>query len=242
LISELKSDNNIGRELFTILAILIVCSSGQSQVGFWWWTWGNGSPPGGTNIGIAFSGWSNPQSALSDSSQRQPHLPGTKFISIGGGNNNGAWSSSQLNTLNSAISGGSFAGYGGIAYDIEEGAGGLGSLFAESFRLAKQRGLRVLVSISHSAPYGFPQADAAALMRQFFSDSNIDYISPQLYTSGTESQNDYTTSQGVGWDQYRNSRSPIVPSIVRGSYYSSALSYFRQNYQFNITGYVQWAN
>jgi len=225
--------------LFAIIALFVVCSSGQQDIGYWFWTWSSGGgAPGGTNAGIAFSGWTNPSSAISDSNAIKNRLPGTKYISLGGGNANGRWTAALINQVNSAIEAGNFAGYGGIAYDIEEGDAGLTGGFQNSFRAAKGKGLRVIVSISHSAPYGF--SDAYALMQAFFADANIDLLSPQLYTSGTESQNDYTTSGGVSWDMYARSRARDVPSNVRGSYYSSALTYFRQH-GFNITGYKQRA-
>jgi len=93
------------------------------------------------------------------------------------------------------------------------------------------------VTISHSAPYGV--SDAPDLMASFFPNANIDYMSPQLYTSGEEGQNDFAISHGVQWTQYKNCRAAIVPSIVRASYYDNAHNYFK-NIGVNITGYVQW--
>jgi len=224
--------------LIAVLSILFVHSSGD-DVGFWWWTWGTGSAPGGTNIGIAFSGEVDPSKAVSESNAVKNRLPGTKYISLGGGNAAGSWTSGGLSSIDNAINGGQFSGYGGIVYDIEQGNSGLSSAFQNSFRTAKSKGFKVLVTVSHSAPYGF--GDAKTLMEGFFSDGNIDYLSPQLYTSGNEGQNDYTTAQGVGWGDYKKSRARIIPSIVRGSLYSSARSYF-SGQGVNITGYIQWAN
>jgi len=119
----------------------------------------------------------------------------------------------------------------------EEGDTGLANLFKASFTAAKNRGLKVLVTISHSAPYGV--GDAAVLMQSFFPNTNIDYMSPQLYTSGNEAQNDYSISQGVQWEQYKNCRAAIIPSIVSANMHSSAVSYFK-NKGVNITGYIQW--
>jgi hypothetical protein len=124
-------------------------------------------------------------------------------------------------------------------FDIEQGDGGLANLFSRAFQstfllilfhgmigsvffgvsfslthflpACRSFNMTVLVTVSHSAPYGFP--DAASLMRGFFSDSNIDYLSPQLYTSGNEGQNDYTTSQGVGWNEYARSRAQVNISL-----------------------------
>jgi len=222
------------------LALLFALSTNGEDIGFWWWTWGSGaSVPASTNIGIAFSGWVDPAKALSDSKAIMGRLPGTKYISLGGGNANGHWSSSALQTINAAINRGDFSGYGGLVYDIEEGDNGLSSLFQQSFQAAKSKGFKVLVTISHSAPYGF--GDAGSLMQTFFGDRNVDILSPQLYTSGTEGQNDYTTSGGVGWAQYKNFHGAVVPSIVRASLYDSARTYFSQQ-GVTITGFIQWAN
>jgi len=208
-------------------------------VGYWWWTWSNGGPPpAGTNIGIAFSGWVDPNTAVQDSEKYKSRLPGTKFISLGGGNHNGAWSAARLAVVTNAISSGVFSGYEGIGYDIEEGESGLASAFKASFRAAKSAGFKVLVTISHSAPYGV--ADASALMASFFPNPDIDFLSPQLYTSGFETQNDYTTSQGVTWSQYASSKAAVVPSIVNASLYADAQSYFA-NQGVNTTGFIQWA-
>lgn len=99
--------------------------------------------------------------------------------------------------------------------------------------------LIVLVTISHSAPYGFQ--DAAVLMDSFLSSSHIDFLSPQLYTSGTETQNDYATSHGVTWQSYAGARPQIIPSIVTSNLYQDARNYFR-NCGVNTTGYIQWKN
>jgi len=165
-------------------------------------------------------------------------LPGAKYISLGGGNANGGWSSGALSSITAAINDGKFDGYQGICYDVEQGDSGLSGAFQNSFAAARSKGFEVLVTISHSAPYGF--GDAYQLMQTFFSDGNINYLSPQLYTSGTEGQNDYTTSGGVSWSMYKDARPRIVPSIVRSSLYDSAHSYF-QGQGVEITGYIQWA-
>jgi hypothetical protein len=77
-------------------------------------------------------------------------------------------------------------------------------------------------------------------MRSFLSNANIDYISPQLYTSGEESSNDYSTIGGVQWKEYANAKGAVVPSIVKASMYSNAQSYFA-NFRVTTKGYIQWA-
>lgn len=121
-----------------------------------------------------------------------------------------------------------------------------------------------MVTISNSAPYGV--SDGASLMRGFFPNSDIDYLSPQLYgkraqrckriiwsllliiiyiiyntciETGNESSNSYVTGKGVQWTEYASAKAAVIPSIVKASYYSDAKSYFKSK---GVTtfGYVQW--
>eukprot|EP01126_Amoeba_proteus_P026417 TRINITY_DN2615_c0_g1_i1.p1 TRINITY_DN2615_c0_g1~~TRINITY_DN2615_c0_g1_i1.p1 ORF type:complete len:580 (+),score=68.60 TRINITY_DN2615_c0_g1_i1:35-1774(+) len=210
----------------------------NSVVGIWWWTWSQmPQTPQGTNLGIAFSGWVDPSSALSDSQAVYSKLPGYKILSLGGGNANGRWTAPALNSIIQFINSGQFDSYDGIAFDIEEGDSGLASLFGSAFAAAKNKGRIVIVTISHAAPYGV--GDAALLMRGFFNDQNIDYISPQLYTTGQETSNDYSTNMGISWSEYSSSKAAIVPSLVSGSMYSSAQTYF-QTHGITLKGYIQW--
>lgn len=214
-------------------------TASASTIGLWWWTWSsNTRVPQGTNCGVAFSGWTDPYKALQDSSKIKSRLPGRKYISLGGGNSNGRFSSTDLKNIQNAIYAGSFAGYDGIVFDIEEGDGGLSEAFKSCFRAARASGYYVLVTVSHSAPYGIP--DAANLMRSFFPNPDINYLSPQLYSSGTETYNQYDTVAGVQWSEYASAKATIIPSIVTGSLYNDAASFFRSQ-GVTIDGYVQWA-
>jgi hypothetical protein len=94
----------------------------------------------------------------------------------------------------------------------------------------------VLVTISHSQPYGV--TDAAALMKDILADPNVDYLSPHLYTTGNEADNDYT-NVGTYWYQYKATKARIVPSIVAASYYPDVVRYFAKQ-GITLTGYVQW--
>lgn len=207
--------------------------------GIWWWTWSSlSAAPASTNLAIAFSGWTDPGTAVQQSANVKARLPGLKFISLGGGNGNGAFTSDALTAITAAIEAGRFAGYDGVAYDVEEGEAGLETLFAQSFAAAKAKGYKVLVTVSHSAPYGI--SDAATLMQKFFADPNIDYLSPQLYTTGEETANDYATSAGVSWAQYATAKAAIIPSIVKASLYADAKRYFQEQ-GVAIGGFVQWS-
>jgi len=188
-------------------------------------------------IGVAFSGWADPANALQESNSVKSNLPSFKWISLGGGNDNGKFTSSVLSTINSAIQSGEFSGWTGIVFDIETGDSGLYSSFAQCFQSASSQGLDIIVTVSHSAPYGID--DAASLMQSILSDGNVKYISPQLYTTGTESSNDYSTTQGVDWSAYKNTNAVLIPSIVQSSFYDDAASHFA-SLGLTTQGFIQW--
>lgn len=235
------ADRDVGR--IRVSWEYVACDGGVRQVspaslvGYYAWTWQSTPGLSDATMSVAFSGWTDVQNALSDSGNVYDSLKGTKYISFGGGNANGRFSLAGIAGIDAAISGGLLSGYSGIVYDVEEGDSGLAAAFANSFSLAKSFGFSVVVTVSHSAPYGI--ADAHTLMGTFLSSPNIDYISPQLYTSGTEASNDYDISSGYGWDNYRNSNPAVVVSIVRASYYDDAVGYFN-NIGVPLSGYIQW--
>ena len=150
--------------------------------------------------------------------------------------NQGAFTSASLSAITTAILAGKFAAYKGICYDIEEGEAGLSALFQQSFAACKSMGLLVLVTISHSQPYGI--SDAVTLMQGVIADPNVDYLSPQLYSSGYEPSNDFSFI-GTPWTAYAASTARIVPSIVAASYYPDAVRYFAAQ-GVTLTGYIQW--
>lgn len=211
----------------------------REQIGFWRWTWSqSGTPPDGCNLGLAFSGWTDIDKALQQSTHVYTSIPDSKYIALGGGNSSGAFDAASLQAVTDAISAGRFAPFAGIAYDVEEGSPGLGAAFSASFEAARQQGLKVLVTISHSAPYGI--SDARALMQSFFADANIDFLSPQLYTTGFETQNDYATSHDVTWDMYAAAKARVIPSIVNAGMYADAQAHFAQQ-GVTLSGFVQWS-
>ncbi|MBC3910940.1 LysM peptidoglycan-binding domain-containing protein [Undibacterium umbellatum] len=210
----------------------------NAQKGLWYWTWSkNTQVPDNTNLGIAFSGWVSPQTAIDNSNAVHSQLPGLKYICLGGGNESGAWTESAVLSVTNAINSGSLSAYQGIAYDIEEGSSGLAAAFEASFTAAKAKGLKVLVTVSHSAPYGIE--DAAALMRSFFASPVIDILSPQLYTTGEETSNQYATSGGVSWSEYADAKAIVAPSIVNASLYADAQEYFLAQ-GVSLGGFLQW--
>jgi hypothetical protein len=218
--------------------------SETSYVGYYDWTWSSAADWGmgsDANLGVAFSGWADVANALDESSSMMSSLPGKKYLSIGGGNANGHLTAARLTALNDAIVRGDLDDYDGVCYDVEEGDAGMESAFAESFSVAKANGFSVLVTVSHSAPYGF--SDKEALMNSFFESDDIDMISPQLYTSGYEAANDYAYT--MTWSEYAKSKAAIVPSIVRADFYADAQDFFaspaRSGLSVQTAGYIQWA-
>jgi len=227
-----------------LLSVLLVCfavqSFGQQMRGVYYWSWSTGKVNvSETNMGVAFSGENDAQSALDESNGIRGKLQGSAYISIGGGDAAGRWTSAIVQKVTQYCSGKKFSGYTGVCFDVEEGDGGLESQFAAAFSACKSAGYVVFVTTSHSAPYGF--SDSAALMRAFISNRDIDYLSPQLYSSGNEKNNDYATTNGVQFTEWAKSSAKIVPSIVGASYYADANSVFKSRFGINIDGYVRWS-
>jgi len=231
--------SNFSLCVFVLFTCCIVANA-QSVRGIWYLTWSGSVNVGDSNLGVAFSGWVDPDSAISSSQSVVSKLKGTKFLAMGGGNGNGHWTSAILQKISSYCANGKFAGYNGIAFDIEEGDAGLASAFANAFSSCKSHGFKVLVTVSHAAPYGIP--DAKSLMLSLISNGNVDYHSPQLYTSGTESANDFSVDStiGVTWNNYKPTSGKLIPAIVASTYYSSAKNYFA-NLGITTVGFVQWS-
>ena len=209
-----------------------------ANIGYWDWTWSPRTPLPGATMGIAFSGYADVSTGLTESNRVKSSLVGDKYFCIGGGGETtGAMTGTVLTNLNAAIAGGKLSGYDGIAYDVEVGDSDLATDFSDSFAAAKSAGLKVLVTVSHSVPYGI--SDGPALMDTFFASENIDFISPQLYTTGKETENEYTAYR-VPWSAYAASKAKIIPSIVKAAYYESAVSYFAQQ-GVTLEGYIQWS-
>lgn len=202
------------------------------------WTWDGKDAllPPGLNSMIAFSGWSNVDNMISESAIVGANFIGELYISFGGGNHNGRITKNNLASLNTAINNGRLSRYAGVCYDVEEGDSGLSDALEESFIIAKQKGLKVFVTVSHSAPYGI--SDKITVMESLFASTNVDFLSPQLYTSGFEPQNDYAWD-GVSWEAWAKSKAPIVVSINDYKLFSDAESFFLEK-GMNLAGYVQW--
>jgi len=211
------------------------------HIGYYSPSWDQGSVgPDGADIGIAFTGWVDPSSALTE--YAGPVLQGVKYVSFGGGNSNGKFTADRLSSVISSIKDGSVAkaGFKGVCFDVEECDAGLSQQFADAFATAKSQGLKVFVTTSHSAPYGCP--DGADLVAGWLQDSNLDFISPQMYTSGAEICADFSANDQLSWDGWKVPvASKIVPSIPYASQYPLVYQWFKDQGLELPSGFIQWA-
>ncbi len=212
-------------------------TSTADVMGFWDWTYSSAAAPQNATLSIAFSGYTDVQTVLNNAANTKGSMVGTHFICFGGGNNAGAFDIGVLDNITDAIKAGQLQDYQGVAFDIETGAAELADGFKGAFAAAKAAGLQVLVTVSHSAPFGI--SDASTLMMSLLADANIDYISPQLYTDGTEDKNNYDIANGFSWENYKGCKAAVVPSIVKAAYHPSAQEYFAKE-GVTLSGYIQW--
>lgn len=205
--------------------------------GWYKWTWSQGAAaPPDTSIVVSFSGWADVESALDQSS---PMDGTTTFLSLGGGNVHGKFTRDTLTVAADSnhlhmIRG---KGFAGVCFDAEVGDPGLAQYFDAAFTACKRAGLQVMVTTSHSAPYGIP--DARILVEGWVKNPNIDILSPQLYTQGTEVKPDFQTSMDVDWSTYKNAVPTFSPSIVSVDQYSQVQSYFSME-GITCAGYFVW--
>ncbi|MEM6455887.1 MAG: hypothetical protein AAF772_12395 [Acidobacteriota bacterium] len=206
-------------------------------VGYWDQSWETFTPPVDANMAIAFTGEADVDQALADSAKLIDRMVGEKYLGLGGGDETGGWTAARIDAVVQDLDAGKLADYVGVAFDVEVcDEEGLADDFAEAFAAAKRQRLGVLVTISHSEPYGCK--DTTTLMKSFLDSAVIDYLSPQLYTSGSETENDYT-AVGTPWSAYADTQAAVVPSIVRASMYADAQTYFQEQ-GVTLGGFVAW--
>lgn len=186
------------------------------------------------------SGWTNSEKALKESADILSLLPHKKFISIGGYGDEGYFTESSLAQLEEDINQGRFSQYDGIVFSLGRGASNLQGAFAQVFAAAKTFGLIVGINVAKFAPIYF--FDFIDLLRGFFANRNIDFISPNLFTNGenpNEEGNDFSPIGEIPWSEYGNAQADIVPSILTSSLYDSAQSFFSSQ-GVEVEGYIEW--
>merc|ERR1711988_719650 len=88
------------------------------------------------------------------SEQLDHPLVGEKYLSIGGGNNNGILNASVLTQFVADL--GQVQGYDGIMFDVEKVRGSFDTVnpkFNAAFAAVKAAGMKVAITVSHTAPY-----------------------------------------------------------------------------------------
>lgn len=168
--------------------------------------------------GVAFTGYVDVATALSNwaGCGSCPALAGTPLLSLGGGTAPGTFSVAALSAL--VADGGGLdlvvgAGYGGVVFDVEaleatDSGAALVSAFNAAFAACHAKGLKVVVTTSHSGPYsaGSAQVSVDLVASWCAEGANVDEVSPQLYSSGTEASPDFDEtyfcgSAGCTWEQ-----------------------------------------
>lgn len=193
-----------------------------------------------TNFTVAFSGWANVSKAMAESTSVLADAVGDSYFSLGGGNANGAFTADLLAEATVAINNGELQHWTGLVLDVEHcNASGLGPSFQEVLAAAKGKGMKTMVTVSHTAPVECP--DQLDLMNVFFQDTNIDFLSPQLYTFGNETSPDFaqTHGSGVSFDMYQNARAAFLPSIVSASQFDAVVTNLPD---LTVYGFVQWSH
>jgi hypothetical protein len=215
-------------------------AEGAPIVGYYSLSWTEGdAAPVKPDIGIAFSGWAEVYQALSSGPMAES-LHGRKYLSVGGANVNGHMTAETLKGIEANLDYVKDAGFVGLCFDIEstQDENHYIPAMEAAFAAVKAKGLKVLVTTSHSAP--IKSRAAGKIVDSWVHSDNIDYLSPQLYSSGKEKAPQTVPSNGVGWDHWKNAKATIIPSIVDGSHWKQTQQFF-QNQGIPLGGYLQWA-
>ena len=224
-----------------------------SIIGYYQYNWGpmpDTNIPQCCNLGVAFTGWADPATALTQSSSIYAGLQGSKYITLGGGYgsdntpNAGKFNSTVLANILTAINAGNFSAYSGIIFDVEycDTSGLYASGFKPVFAAAKNKQLTVIISVGHSGNItDISGGQDIDLMTSFLSDPNVDYLSPQLYSNGNENPPQYNEN-GVKWSAWANSGKKIVASIPWCQQYEAVETWFSVNARITLSGFIQWNN
>lgn len=174
---------------------------------------------------------------------------GAQYLSLGGGRSEAAFNPEALSGLvegSEAIAQIKDAGFAGVCFDVEEAHGDTKELitaFERSFAALKKAGLNVMVTTSHSAPYETDSDEArVAIVDAWVKSPNIDYLSPQLYSSGGEEQPEYLAEdahRNVDYSHWQNAKARFVPSIVDPSQIDQVKSFYLGK-GIQVDGFVQW--
>jgi len=215
---------------------------------FYSWSWtGGDAGPADSNSSVYFSGWNSIPNALGELDNLAP-LVGEKYFTIGGGNHNGVLSADVLTQFIADLN--QVQGFDGIMFDVEKVRGSFDTVnpkFNAAFAAVKAAGMKVAITVSHTAPYDTDSPQIATqLVQSFVANTDVDIISPQLYTSGWENAPDFAltgscASAGCNWDMYLGMHAGMrfVPSLANADQYNATKAYFDPK-GIPCTGYIQW--
>ena len=218
-------------------------------VGYYAPTWGMASVgQGNANVGVAFSGWNDITTALSESDGLE--LKGTQYLSLGGSSEQGTFTPDTVKQMGEECADIKDAGYEGVCFDVEVTRGGMKLLeeLETTYQKCKEAGLIVMVTTSHTAPTGVSLGKMRQeLIKHWVKSKNIDIISPQLYTWGGEEKPEYDQTwpcadQGFNctWDAYKGSNAKFMPSLVEFEGHFGKVRNFFKEMNLPVTGYFQW--
>ena len=218
-------------------------------VGYYAPTWGMASVgQDDANVGVAFSGWNDITTALSESDGLQ--LKGTQYLSLGGSSEQGTFTPDTVRQMGEECADVKDAGYEGVCFDVEVTRGGKALLdeLETAYEKCKAAGLIVMVTTSHTAPTGVSLGKMREkLIEHWVKSSNIDIISPQLYTWGGEEEPEFDQTwpcadQGFNctWEAYKGAKAKFMPSLVEfDGHYKKVDSFFKK-IGIKVNGYFQW--
>lgn len=229
--------------LVIILILSTICSSSYEShiienmknstsspiTGFYNWTWqgandctnGNGNPTGSYNIGVLFGG-EQADTAISTHLKDASKLANCdkKYLDLGGGNNKGAWSVDIVNKISPQLANLKNNGWDGLCFDIEvcspncDSSKSLSSALSKCFENCKTSGLDVMVTTNMNGPYDSSCDNCRDdILQTILTDTNIDYVSPQLYGSSGDKLPTGLTSSSL--DKFKPLGNKVLLSIPK---------------------------
>lgn len=242
-------------QLSTSTSTTVTTIKADDYCGYYSWSWASGSQgPPCANHGVAFTGWPTiPQSINDWNNGHGQQLKGTKWLSVGGGNHNGIFNANNVDSIISDCTSLMLVslGWDGIMFDVETVSDSSSIMipkFDAAFAACKQAGLRVGITVSHSAPFSTPTPqDAVDLVKSWCQNGqNVEVISPQLYSTGLETTPEFAptfscASAGCGWDLYKDCQPKLAPSIVAENQYEQVKEWVANELGLQSAGFFQWA-
>lgn len=208
--------------------------NGQPLRGYYKWTWSSNQVPSGSwDIGILFGGEVPKQAIDININKASTITAGKKFLNLGGGIESGIWNITDFDYINQKLPDIKKAGWDGLCFDVEVCPPDVSFVdaFKNCFAKCKQAGLQVLVTMSHTNPYECHTGAGQGmdLVNAWISDSNIDYISPQLYSKGD-------VLEPSDLSMFKSVESKILPSVPNVSDWDGLNS----KTGINNAGYIIW--